>query len=90
MSGLFVADLAHLDLRPKNPIHRELRCKHHAQLADTLIRMGRPSGAATAARELSRFAPDDPAMLLRAARLFVHCATLPQRNRERLGAWDGP
>jgi tetratricopeptide (TPR) repeat protein len=71
---------AALELRPKNPVYRELWCKHQAQVADTLIRMGQASAAADAARELPRRAPDDPAVLLRAACLFVHCAALAQRN----------
>src|SRR5262249_14142843 len=64
---------AALDLRPKNPVFRELCYKHQAQLADTLLRTGRVIDAADAARELPRLGPDDPAVLLRAGCLFANC-----------------
>jgi serine/threonine protein kinase/WD40 repeat protein/tetratricopeptide (TPR) repeat protein len=68
------------ELRPKNLVFRELRCKHQAQLADTFLRMGRSVDAAAAALELPRLAPDDPAVLLRASCLFANCAALAQKN----------
>src|SRR5581483_1590051 len=70
---------AALELRPKSPVFRELCCKHQAQLADTFLRMRRAVDAAAAARELPRLDPDDPAVLLRAACLFSHCAALAQK-----------
>jgi serine/threonine protein kinase/WD40 repeat protein len=70
---------AALALRPKDRVFRELCCKHQAQLADTLLRMRRTADAAAAAGELPRFAPDDPAVLLRAAGLFASCAAPAQQ-----------
>jgi serine/threonine protein kinase/WD40 repeat protein/tetratricopeptide (TPR) repeat protein len=71
---------AALDLRPKNPVFRELCWKHQAQLADTLLRMGRAADAAAAARELPRLAPDDPAVLLCAAHLQAGCAAWARQH----------
>src|SRR5262249_14550440 len=45
-----------------------------------LLRMDRAADAAAAARELPRLAPDDPAVLLHAARLHASCAALAQRH----------
>jgi serine/threonine protein kinase/WD40 repeat protein/tetratricopeptide (TPR) repeat protein len=75
---------AALKLRPKDPVFRELCWKHQAQLANTLLQMGRATDTAAAARELSRLAPDESAVLLRAACLFANCAALAQRNRHML------
>jgi len=69
-----------LKMRPKNPEFRDLCCKHQAQLADTFLQMSRSIDAADAARDLSRLAPDDPAVLLRAACLFANCSALTQKN----------
>jgi serine/threonine protein kinase/WD40 repeat protein len=71
---------AALNLRPKNPGFRELRWKHHWQLASTLLRLDRAVEAAAAARELPRLAPDDPAVLLHAARLYADCAARARRH----------
>jgi hypothetical protein len=71
-----------LGLKPKDPVFRELRCKHQAQIADTFLQMSRAADAADAARELPRLAPDDTAALLRAASLFASCAAMAQRNRD--------
>jgi WD40 repeat protein/serine/threonine protein kinase/tetratricopeptide (TPR) repeat protein len=65
---------AALGLRPTDPRIRDLCSRHLANLATTLLRMGRHADAADAARELSRLAPDDPAVLLRAACLLLGCA----------------
>jgi tetratricopeptide (TPR) repeat protein len=73
---------AALDLRPKNPVFRELCCKHQAQLADTLLRMDRAVEAAAAAQKLPRLAPNDPAMLLHAAHLHARCAAWAQRHAD--------
>jgi WD40 repeat protein len=70
---------AAMDLRPKRRAFRDLYCTHHVNLAETLLRMGRPAEAAAAARELPRLAPDDPARLLRAARLLAGCAARAER-----------
>jgi serine/threonine protein kinase/WD40 repeat protein len=66
--------------RPKDTVIRRLCCNHQAQLAITLQRLGRHGEAADAARELPRLAPDDPAVLLRAARLLAGCVALAERN----------
>jgi hypothetical protein len=71
---------AALELRPNNPVFRELCGKHQVQLADTLLRMGLVADAAAAAQEIPRLASDDPAMLLHAARLHAGCAALAQRR----------
>src|SRR5262245_37681122 len=71
---------AALGLRPKDPVIRGLCCHHQAQLARTLLRMGRHADAADAARELPRLAPDDSAVLLRAARLLAGCVAAAKRN----------
>jgi serine/threonine protein kinase/WD40 repeat protein len=63
-----------LELRPKDRVFRDLCCYHQGQLADTLLVMGRGIEAAAAARKLPALAPDNPAMLLRAARLHAGCA----------------
>jgi WD40 repeat protein/tetratricopeptide (TPR) repeat protein len=71
---------AALALRSTDHGIRDL-CRHHqAHLATLLLRMGRHAGAADAARELSRLAPDDPAVLLRAARLLTGCVALAERD----------
>ena len=69
-----------MDLRPKDPAIRELCCKHQTQLAIVLLRLSRHAEAAVAARELSRLAPDDPAVLLRAARILAGCVPLAERD----------
>jgi tetratricopeptide (TPR) repeat protein len=69
-----------LGRRPKDPVIRGLCCNHQAQLAITLLRMGRHGEAADATRELPGLAPDDPAVLLRAARLLAGCVALAERN----------
>jgi tetratricopeptide (TPR) repeat protein len=69
-----------LDRQPKNALVRGYCCNHQAQLAITLQGLGRHAEAADALRELPRLAPDDPAVLLRAARLLAGCAALAQRN----------
>jgi hypothetical protein len=69
-----------LGKRPKDPVIRGLCCNHQAQLAITLQRLGRPAEAADAARELPKLSPDDPAVLLRAARLLSGCAAVAGRN----------
>jgi serine/threonine protein kinase/WD40 repeat protein/tetratricopeptide (TPR) repeat protein len=69
-----------LGLRPKAPVIRGLCCHHQAQLASTLLRMGRHADAADAARKLPRLAPNDPAVLLRAARLLAGCVAVAKRN----------
>jgi serine/threonine protein kinase/WD40 repeat protein/tetratricopeptide (TPR) repeat protein len=71
---------AALGLRPTDPRIRDLCRRHLANLATTLLRLGRPADAADAARELSRLAPDDPAVLLRAARLLAGCVARAERN----------
>jgi serine/threonine protein kinase/WD40 repeat protein/tetratricopeptide (TPR) repeat protein len=71
---------AALALRPKDPVIRFLCCNHQANLATTLLRMGRYAEAADAARELPRLSPDDPAVLLRAARQLACCAGIAQRD----------
>jgi hypothetical protein len=68
-----------LDLRPKNRVFRDLCCNHHAQLADTLLVMGRAIEAVAVARKLPDLAPDDPAMLFRAASLYAGCAARARR-----------
>src|SRR5947209_14019419 len=42
--------------------------------------MGRHADAADAAREIPRLAPDDPAVLLRAARLLAGCVAVAERD----------
>jgi serine/threonine protein kinase/WD40 repeat protein len=69
-----------LALRPKSRVCRDLGCNHLANLAKTLLRLGRHADAADAARELPRLAPDDPAVLLCAARLLARCVALAERN----------
>ncbi len=69
-----------LDRWPKDRVIRGLCCNHQAQLATLLLRMGRYADAADAAREVPRLAPDDPAVLLRAARLLAGCVALAQRD----------
>jgi serine/threonine protein kinase/WD40 repeat protein/tetratricopeptide (TPR) repeat protein len=69
-----------LDRRPKDPVIRGLCCNHQAQLALTLLRMCRHGEAADAARELPKLSPDDPAVLLRAARLLAGCVARAERN----------
>jgi WD40 repeat protein len=69
-----------LGVRPKDPVIRELYRNHHAQLAITLLEMGRHTEAADAARELPRLDHDNPAALLHAARLLAGCAGLAKRN----------
>src|SRR5262249_6968645 len=69
-----------LGLRPKSPVVRKLFCNHQAQLATTLLRLGRHADAADAARTLPRLDPDDPAVLLRAARLLAGCVAVAGRN----------
>jgi tetratricopeptide (TPR) repeat protein len=69
-----------LGARPKDSVFRDLCCNHHAQLATTLLRMGRHEEAASAARELPRLAHDNPGVLLRAARLLAECAAVAKRN----------
>jgi tetratricopeptide (TPR) repeat protein len=69
-----------LGKRPKDTVIRGLCCNHQAQLAITLQRLGRHAEAADAIRELPRLAPDDPAVLLRAARLLAGCVALAERN----------
>jgi tetratricopeptide (TPR) repeat protein len=71
---------AALGLRPKDPGIRGYCCDHQANLATTLLRMGRHGEAADAIRELPRLAPDDPAVLLRAARLLARCVAPAERN----------
>jgi serine/threonine protein kinase/WD40 repeat protein len=71
---------AALALRPKDPVLRYLCCNHRSNLAATLLRAGRPAGAAATALELPRLAPDDPAVLLRAARLLARCVPLAERD----------
>jgi hypothetical protein len=66
--------------RPKDPVIRRFCCNHQAQLATTLLRMGRHAEAAGAALELARLAPDDPAVLLRAARLLAGCVAPARRS----------
>jgi WD40 repeat protein/tetratricopeptide (TPR) repeat protein len=70
---------AAVGLRPKDRLYRELCCKHQAQLAETLLRMGRAVEAAAATRELPRLAPDDPDTLIRAAGVFAGCAARARR-----------
>jgi WD40 repeat protein/tetratricopeptide (TPR) repeat protein len=69
-----------LALRPKSRVFRDLCCNHLDTLATTLLRRGRHADAADAARELPRLAPDDPAVLLCAARLLAGCVALAERN----------
>jgi WD40 repeat protein/tetratricopeptide (TPR) repeat protein len=71
---------AALGIRPKDAVIRFLCCNHQANLAKTLLRMGRHADAADAARELPRMSPDDPAVLLCGARLFAGCVALAERN----------
>jgi tetratricopeptide (TPR) repeat protein len=71
---------AALALRPKDRGFRDLCCNHQAHLAVTLQRMARPAAAAAAALELPRFAPDDPAVLLKAGGLLARCAPLAERD----------
>jgi hypothetical protein len=59
---------------------RGLCCNHQAQLAVTLLRMGRHADAAGAARELPRLTPNDPDVLLRAARLIAGCVPVAERD----------
>jgi tetratricopeptide (TPR) repeat protein len=65
---------AALGLRPTDPEIRNLCRRHLALLATILLRRGRHAEAANATRELPRLSPDDPAVLLRAARLLLGCA----------------
>jgi serine/threonine protein kinase/WD40 repeat protein/tetratricopeptide (TPR) repeat protein len=70
--------LAALGLRPTDPGIRGL-CRHHqANLATTLLRLGRHADTADAARELPLLASGDPAALLRAARLLAGCVALAE------------
>jgi serine/threonine protein kinase/WD40 repeat protein/tetratricopeptide (TPR) repeat protein len=69
-----------LGMRPKDPLVREHCGNHQAQLALTLLRMGRHAEAADAARELPPLAPGDPAALLRAARLLAGCVAAAERD----------
>jgi tetratricopeptide (TPR) repeat protein len=71
---------AALSLRPTDLGIRNLCRRHLALLAATLLRLGRPADAADAIRELPRLAPDDPAVLLRAARLLLGCAAAAARR----------
>jgi serine/threonine protein kinase/WD40 repeat protein/tetratricopeptide (TPR) repeat protein len=71
---------AALAIRPGDSAVRDLCCNHHAQLASTLLRMGRHAEAADAAREIPSLAPDAPALLLRAARLLAGCVAIAKRN----------
>jgi serine/threonine protein kinase/WD40 repeat protein len=71
---------AALGMRPKDAVIRELCCNHQANLALTLLRTGRHADAADAARELPRLSPDDPAVLLCAARLLARCVRRAERN----------
>jgi WD40 repeat protein len=69
-----------LSIRPNDPVIRELCWNHNVQLAITLLRMGRHALAADAAREIPRLAHDDPAALIRAARLLAGCVGVAKRN----------
>jgi serine/threonine protein kinase/WD40 repeat protein/tetratricopeptide (TPR) repeat protein len=69
-----------LGKRPKDPVIRDLCCNHQAQLVSTLLRMGRHADAADAVRELRRLAADDPAAMLRAARLLAGFVALAERD----------
>jgi tetratricopeptide (TPR) repeat protein len=69
-----------LDKWPKDKEIRRHCCNHQAQLAITLQRLGRHAEAADAIRELPRLAPDDPAVLLRAARLLAGCVAVAEQN----------
>jgi serine/threonine protein kinase/WD40 repeat protein/tetratricopeptide (TPR) repeat protein len=69
-----------LGMRPKDPVIRDLCRNHQANLAITLLRMGRHADAADASRELPRLAPDDPAVFLQAARLLAGCVRRAERN----------
>jgi serine/threonine protein kinase/WD40 repeat protein/tetratricopeptide (TPR) repeat protein len=71
---------AALALRPRDPVIRFLCCNHQANVAITLQRAGRHADAADAARELPRLSPDDPAVLLCAARLLAGCVALAERD----------
>jgi tetratricopeptide (TPR) repeat protein len=71
---------AALAMRPKDRVIRDLCCNHQANLAFTLLRMCRHAEAADAARELPRLAPDNPAVLLQAARLLSGCVALAEWN----------
>jgi serine/threonine protein kinase/WD40 repeat protein/tetratricopeptide (TPR) repeat protein len=72
---------AALGRRPTDTVFRELCCNHQANLAVVLLRMTRHGEAAAAARELPRLAPDDPAGLLQAARLFSSCVKVTEQDR---------
>jgi tetratricopeptide (TPR) repeat protein len=69
-----------LDRWPNDKGIRRHYYNHQAQLAITLLRLGRPAEAADAIRELPRLARDDPAVLLRAARLLAGCVALAERK----------
>jgi serine/threonine protein kinase/WD40 repeat protein/tetratricopeptide (TPR) repeat protein len=71
---------AALALRPTDPRIRNLWRYHQGHLATTLQRMGRHADAADAIREVPRLAPDDPAVLLQAARLLAGCVAVAERN----------
>jgi serine/threonine protein kinase/WD40 repeat protein/tetratricopeptide (TPR) repeat protein len=71
---------AALALRPKDSVFRFLCCNHQANRAITLLRRARPAAAAAAALELPRLAPDDPAVLFRAASLLARCVPLAERD----------
>ncbi len=71
---------AALALRPKDPVLRFLCCNHQANRAITLLRRARPAAAAAIALELPRLAPDDPAVLFRAAGLLARCVPLAERD----------
>ena len=71
---------AALRMRPKDLVIRELCWKHHAELAMTLLKIGRHADAATAAREIPRLDHDNPAALLRAASLIAGCSALASRS----------
>jgi hypothetical protein len=73
---------------PKDPVIRNLCCNHQAQLATTLLRRGMHGDAANAARELPRLAPDDPAVLLHAARLLAGCAAVAKRPPRAVSGWS--
>jgi serine/threonine protein kinase/WD40 repeat protein/tetratricopeptide (TPR) repeat protein len=72
---------AALALRPRHSGIRGL-CRHHlANLATTLLHLGRHAAAADVALELPPLAFGDPAVLLRAARLLARCVALAERDR---------
>jgi serine/threonine protein kinase/WD40 repeat protein/tetratricopeptide (TPR) repeat protein len=79
---------AALERRPRDPAIRELRCSHQGNLAKIYLRQAQPRAAAAAARELVRLAPEDPAVLLRVARLLACCVPLAERNPNWLWGAD--